>query len=210
LKSIVDIVVGIIILYFIFSGVHRGLIRQVLDVVGIIVAFICSFYLAHSFALYLESKINISYNISLILSAVILFVGVIILFHFIAHMLRKLVSMTILGPFDRIMGGLFGAIKGVLLASFVLIVITSLPVTGSFKKDLKEDRLVAFVKPVLPVLFDMVVSVGPEDLDFDKVIRSKKHLMEKSKKRIEEIKDNLDKKEKKLRETVLGTDLLQS
>jgi membrane protein required for colicin V production len=209
MKSIVEIAIGIIILYFLFSGVRRGLIRQVLAVVGIIAAFISSFYLAHHFAAFLESKINVSYNICLLLSAVILFAGTIILFNFVALGLKKLVNMTILGPFDRIMGGLFGAIKGVLLTSLILVVISSLPVSESFKKDLEEDRLVSFVKPVLPVLFDMIISIGHEELDFDKIVRSKKHLMEKNKNRIEEIKNSYDKKKKKIREKVPGTDLLQ-
>jgi len=209
MKSIVEIAIVIIIIYFLFSGVRRGLIKQVLAVVGIIAAFISSFYLAHHFAAFLESKINVSYNICLLLSAVILFAGTIILFNFVALALKKLVNMTILGPFDRIMGGLFGAIKGVLLSSLILVVISSLPVSESFKKDLEEDRLVSLVKPVLPVLFDMIISLGHEELDFDKIVRSKKHLMEKNKNRIEEIKKSYDKKKKKIREKVPGTDLLQ-
>ncbi|MDZ7860155.1 MAG: CvpA family protein [Candidatus Krumholzibacteriota bacterium] len=210
MKSLIDIVISIIIFFFLLSGIRRGLIRQVLDVVGIIAAFIGSFYLAHRLAAYLESSMELSYNISLIISAVILFVGIIILFHFISLTLKKLINMTILGPFDRIMGGLFGAIKGLLCSSLILVILFSLPINPGFKKELQKDRLISFVKPVLPVLFDAVASIGPGELDFDRITRSKNHFIEKSRKKMQEIRDNIDRKKDKINETVPGTDPLQS
>jgi len=210
LKSVIDIVIVIIIFYFLLSGIRRGLIRQILDVLGIIAAFIGSFYLAHRLAAYLESSMELSYNICLIMSAVILFIGIIILFHFISLTLKKLINMTILGSFDRIMGGLFGAIKGLLFSSLILVILFSLPINPGFKKELERDRFISFVKPVLPVLFDAVASIGPGELDFDRITRSKKHFIEKSRKKMQEIRDNIDRKKDKIKESVPGTDPVQS
>lgn len=210
MKSVIDIVIVIIIFYFLLSGIRRGLIRQILDVLGIIAAFIGSFYLAHRLAAYLESSMELSYNICLIMSAVILFIGIIILFHFISLTLKKLINMTILGSFDRIMGGLFGAIKGLLFSSLILVILFSLPINPGFKKELERDRLISFVKPVLPVLFDAVASIGPGELDFDRITRSKKHFIEKSRKKMQEIRDNIDRKKDKIKESVPGTDPVQS
>ncbi|HMA77475.1 MAG TPA: CvpA family protein [Candidatus Krumholzibacteriaceae bacterium] len=210
MKSVIDIVIVIIIFYFLLSGIRRGLIRQILDVLGIIAAFIGSFYLAHRLAAYLESSMELSYNICLIMSAVILFIGIIILFHFISLTLKKLINMTILGSFDRIMGGLFGAIKGLLFSSLILVILFSLPINPGFKKELERDRFISFVKPVLPVLFDAVASIGPGELDFDRITRSKKHFIEKSRKKMQEIRDNIDRKKDKIKESVPGTDPVQS
>lgn len=191
----VDIIIGIIVVYFLVGGVSRGLVRQVLEVVGIIAAFMCAFYLAHHLAVYLKPKWDISYNILAVISAVIIFAGVIIGFHFLGLALRKFISITLLGSFDRVMGGIFGGIKGLLLCSLLLIVLTALPIPRNFRKDLRRDPVVSYVRPLLPVLFNTFLSFT--DLSFNEVVESGDDMMEKARElrnRGREIKDKIEDK----------------
>ncbi|MBD3179692.1 MAG: hypothetical protein GF417_08835 [Candidatus Latescibacteria bacterium] len=187
----IDIAIGIIFVWFLIAGVRRGLIRQVLEVVGIIAAFICAFYLAHNLALYLKPRIEISYNIATVISAVIIFAGVIIGFHFLGLALRKFISITLLGSFDRVMGGIFGGVKGLLLCSLLLIILMALPLPENFRDRLEEDPVVAVVAPLLPVLFDTVFSTT--GTRFDDVIDSGDELMEKARDKSRKLKERGDK-----------------
>jgi membrane protein required for colicin V production len=164
------------VLFTLVSGARRGLIRQVFEVVGIIAAFIGAFFLAHLLAAYLEPRLGFSYHVSVVISAVILFVGIIIGVHFLALAASKLINMTVLGSFDKIMGGIFGAVKGILISSLLLIILFAIPLPGGVRSELKNDPVVRYVKPVLPVLFDAVMSIGSDKLDFDKVLRSRDYL----------------------------------
>jgi len=166
----VEIIIGVVVAYFLIGGVRKGLVRQVLEVVGIIAAFLCAFYLAHNLAVYMQPKIDLSYNLLLVISAAAIFAAVIIGFHYLGLAMRKFLSITLLGSFDRVMGGVFGAIKGLMLCSLLLIILLALPLPGDFRKELRDDPVVSRVRPVLPVLYDTFFSAS--DVDFDDIIDS--------------------------------------
>jgi membrane protein required for colicin V production len=192
LQIIRILVIGILVWFFIV-GLRRGLIRQVLEVVGIITAFIVSFYTAHALAEWIESRIATDYRISLVASAVLIFAGIIVLFHFIGVVLQKLFNLTILGAFDRVMGGVFGALKAMLIVSLALVIVLTLPFPEKVKTEIKEDEVTGIVYPVLPVMFDLVVTHLPGGESFEAVARlSSSETVEKAKKKAEEIQKKLE------------------
>ncbi len=198
--DIIRIITGVILLVFFVVGLKRGLVRQVFEILGLIAAFIGSFYLAHHLALYIASRIELSYRIAMLIAAIVMFTGIIILFHYAGLAMQKLFKMTVLGPFDRIMGGVFGAVKGILLVSFVLVIILSLPFRWDFQDQIRDDAFTGAIYPVLPVLFDVVISRS--GLDFNRVAGIEKigsidkvmENVEKYKEKMEEEKDELKKK----------------
>ncbi len=196
--EIIRIGIGIILLVFFIIGLKRGLIRQVLEVLGLIAAFIGSFYLAHYLAAYIDSKIDLSYRIALVIAAVLIFAGIVVLFYFLGLSLQKFFKMTILGAFDRLMGGVFGAVKGVLLISLVLVIVLSIPVDWGFQDQIREDAVTGSIYPVLPVLFDLVVSWS--GLDFDRVAQIDNiDRIEKVIKKAEDYKDAIEKETEELK-----------
>jgi membrane protein required for colicin V production len=169
---VIDIIILVILLFFMFSGIRSGFIRQILGIVGIIAAFVGAFYMAHHMSAFFEDTLELSYSLALVVSAIILFVGILIAFYFIGVVLQKLVKIASLGSFDRLGGGLFGVLKGTLLVSLLLVLTLNLPFPSNFKKELRKDPLVAAIHPVLPGLFDLFFSHSPSRLSFDKVLRT--------------------------------------
>jgi len=170
MNSAINIIIIVILAVYFISGMRRGLIRQIMDIVGIIVAFICAFYFAKYLADYLEVKFSFNYHLSLVISAVAVFIGIILIFRLIGTIFRKLADITLLSGVDTIGGGIFGAFKGVLLVSLILVVALSLPLPDDFESDLKENKLASAIYPVLPWLFDQVLKVVPGGIDFEKNI----------------------------------------
>ena len=168
---VVDIVILLILVFFFISGARRGLIRQVLDIVGIILAFIGAFYLAHYLAQYLEQSIELSYNLSLVVAAVVIFIGILIIFHALGLIFKKVAEITLFGSVDRVGGGLFGAFKGVLLVSLLLVIAFNIPLPDKVHKELRSRPLVTGIYPILPSLFDFAFTHSPSELDFDSILR---------------------------------------
>ena len=168
---VIDIIIILILVVFFISGMKRGLIRQVLDIVGIIVAFIGAFFLAHYVAEYLEYSIELTYNISLVVAAVAVFIGILLLFHALGLIFKKVAEITLFGSADRVGGGLFGAFKGVLLISLLLVIALNIPLPDKVHRELRTRPLTAGIYPVLPSLFDFAFSLSPSELDFDSIMK---------------------------------------
>lgn len=156
--DIVRIITGTVLVIFFLWGIRRGLIRQVCEVVGLVAAFVGSFYLSHQFSTYLQGKFDFSGRIAFIIAAIAIFVGVVIAFHFIGVSLQKLFKLTMLGSFDRVLGGIVGVFKGIILMSLVFVIFMSMPFQEELQKEIEDDPFTGAIYPVLPVLFDIIVS----------------------------------------------------
>lgn len=185
---VIDIIIILILVFFFISGMKRGLIRQVLDIVGIIIAFIGAFYLAHFVAGYLAESIELTYNVSLVIAAVAVFIGILLIFHALGLIFKKVAEITLLGSMDRVGGGLFGAFKGVLLVSLLLVIAFNIPLPRDVHREMRGRPLVTGIHPVLPSLFDLVLSLSPSDLDFDSMLNAgrRKDLRDAAKEKTEE------------------------
>lgn len=187
------IVILALLAWFFIIGVKRGLIRQVLEVAGIIVAFLAAFYFAHALAEWIEVKTAADYRLSLAMAALAIFIGIIIGVHFVGVGLKKLFGLTIMGVFDRVAGGLFGVLKGVLIISLVLSVMMILPVPNDVKDELREDPVMGAIYPVLPVMFDAVVSNIPGGAKFEQIARIKdSDAVKDAKRKIDNIKEDFE------------------
>jgi len=184
---VIDIVILVILVFFFVSGMKRGLIRQVLDILGIIIAFIGAFYLARYLAAYFQQSIELNYSVSLVIAAVVIFIGILLLFHALGLLFQKVAEITIFGSVDRVGGGLFGAFKGVLLVSLLLVVALNIPLPEKTHRELRTRPLSSMIYPVLPSLFDLVFSHSPSRIDFDSIM---------SPRRGKEALDALDEKKK--------------
>lgn len=167
----VRIIIAVVLAIFLIAGLRRGLIRQVLEVIGIIAAFITAFYFAHALATWIAGRVDLNYSVTLTVAALLIFAGIITVFHALGLALRKFFNMTILGLFDRIAGGVFGLVKGLLLISLVLVIILTLPFPASVKQPILEDSVTASIYPLLPVIFDLVVTRVPGGDRFESIAR---------------------------------------
>jgi len=197
--EIFRIVVLAVLAWFLIVGIKKGLIQQVLEVAGIVVAFLAAFYFAHAFAAWIEERTTADYRLSLALAALAIFIGIIIVVHFVGLGLKKLFGLTIMGVFDRVAGGLFGLLKGVLVVSLVLSLIMILPVPDHMKDDLRKDPVTGALYPVLPVLFDTVVSSIPGGMEFEQIARIKdSEAIRDAKKKIDNIKEDFETSKERL------------
>jgi membrane protein required for colicin V production len=168
---IVRIIIAVVLAGFLIAGLRRGLIRQVLEVVGLILAFVMAFYFAQALAAWIAGQADVGYNIALIIAAVVIFVGIIVFFHWIGILMQKFFKMTILGLFDHVAGAVFGLVKGLLLISLVLVIILAAPFPKDVQEQILEDPVTASIYPVLPVMYDLIVTHLPGGESFEKIAR---------------------------------------
>jgi membrane protein required for colicin V production len=146
------IALGILLLSAVL-GLMRGLTREVLSLLSWFVAF----YAAKSFAPLLAPLLPgldapaLSHAVAL----VVIFVAVLIAASLLAAVAGGLVKVAGMGPYDSVLGGLFGAARGglILLMLTVLAGLTALPKTKVWQASLIHGHLEQAankIKPWLP------------------------------------------------------------
>lgn len=126
--TVIDIAVLVIVGISILLGVLRGLVREVLSLVAWVAAFLVANLLAPETAKLLPQAMA-GEEIRLLLSFVGVFIVVLIGLSVVAILASKLIKVVGLGPADRVVGGVFGLARGVLVVMILVLLagLTALP-----------------------------------------------------------------------------------
>lgn len=138
-------------------GLWRGLVFEVLSLLGWIAAFFIAQWFAPEVANWLPLS-TASPPVRFAAAFVLTFVGAVFLAGLIAALLKKLVTAVGLRPVDRVLGALFGVVRGVvlLLAATLAIEMTPLHTSSWWQESRGAPWLSAALqglKPALPAQF---------------------------------------------------------
>ena len=138
-------------------GMWRGIVQEVLSLAGWVAAFYVSQMYAPLAAAWLPME-GSSQMLRYAAGFVVVFVAVLVATVLVSWVVKKLVSAVGLGPLDRLLGSLFGLMRGVviLLAVTVFVGMTPMRETDGWKKAQGAQWLQQFLhvlKPVLPADF---------------------------------------------------------
>lgn len=155
-----DIIIAIVLFLFALKGLRKGIIIEVVTLlafgVGIYGAMRFSDFTAERLVEYVEVNPKYLNTIAFVLTFVLLVIAV----NLIGRAVSNLVKALNLGFFDKLGGFLFGAAKGVLLCSVMLMVLINLNWAGFLKGEAKkESKLYPYVEQAVPYIykgFDLV------------------------------------------------------
>jgi membrane protein required for colicin V production len=138
-------------------GLWRGIVQEVLSLAGWVAAFYVSQMYAPMAAAWLPME-GSSQMLRYAAGFVVVFIAVLVATVLVSWIVKKLVSAVGLGPLDRLLGSLFGLMRGVviLLAVTVLVGMTPMRDTEAWKQAQGTQWLQQFLhvlKPVLPADF---------------------------------------------------------
>ncbi len=95
-------------------GVLRGLVKEVMSLLGWVLAGWTALQFSTSFAVFLENFVSHD-GLRYALAFVSLFIGVLVLSMLVNHLVVKLVHLSGLKGIDRTLGALFGTLRGGLI-----------------------------------------------------------------------------------------------
>ncbi|TWI71673.1 membrane protein required for colicin V production [Desulfobotulus alkaliphilus] len=173
-----DIAILCIVGFCLIRGIFRGLIREVSSIIGVL----AGFYAAYTYYPMLTEMISrwfADLELAKMLAFLAIFLGIFILVALLGSLIRMVLSVVFLGWVDRLAGGGFGFVKGVLIVSVVLVALASfLPKENSL---LPESRLA----PNVLVVSEGLAALVPEDMKkqfYEKAGSLKKVWQEREKK----------------------------
>ncbi len=130
-----DILVSIIFGFCLIRGIFRGLVKELSSIIGVITGYYAAYSYYPHVAKFLSKWISVV-DYSRLIGFLVIFIGVFLIISILGVIIKYLMSIAFLGWTDRISGGIFGLIKGLLIASVLFIVFTTfLSKNASLVKD---------------------------------------------------------------------------
>lgn len=153
-----DMAIIIVVGYCIIRGIFRGLIREVSSIAGLAAGFYVA-YSYHDAMAPLFSKWITEPAYLKMTSFILLFCSVFLVIALAGILIRFVIKIVLLGVVDRVLGGIFGALKAVLIVSLAyILLITFLPSGGV--TVVAESKLA----PQINMIARGIVCVVPEDV----------------------------------------------
>lgn len=164
--ALFDILALCIILACIFMSMTRGVIAEVASMLAWVVSFVVARMLAEPFADIAFHSVE-PHALAIIMSFIALFFIAWFVQRFLRSLMTSIVSAMGLGGINRMLGGMFGAVKGVIIIMLgtMMASVTDLPQTDGWKHSISAPYFETLAQIVLPHLQDVLQHHNKQDTD---------------------------------------------
>lgn len=161
--GVIDIVLGALILFGLIRGLMKGLFVEVASLIALIAGVYGAIHFSNFAAEFLIDKTEWNEKTINIVAFAITFVIIVLAIALAGKALTKLANFAALGVINKLLGGLFGALKIGLILSVILIVFDRMNNTIPFadEDDLETSVLYKPVKSLVPMIFPNILQ--PKD-----------------------------------------------
>lgn len=157
--AIIDIIIGALLLFGLIRGFSKGLFVEVASLVALVAGVYGAIHFSNFAAEFLENKFDLEQKYINSIAFAITFVIIVIAIALAGKALTKLANFAALGLLNKLLGGLFGALKIGLILSIILIVFDTMnkAVVFADKDDLENTVLYKPIKSLAPLIFPDIV-----------------------------------------------------
>ena len=152
-----DIVIGIILVFTLVRGIFRGLVEEISSIIGVFGGIYGAVFYYPAAAQFLKRWISDPSYVNII-GFLVIFAGIFILVGILGVLIKYLLNIASLGWFDRLCGAAFGTLKGILIASVLLLALTAFLPGGT--PLIKSSRLA----PHVAIITESLVKIIPQDM----------------------------------------------
>ena len=151
--TVFDYVVIAIVCVSVVLSVMRGFVKEVLGLVGWVAAFVAAMTLSEPFSHLMVANIP-DERVRAIVAFLGVFFATLLLMAFIAWMFSRLIKTAGLGLEDRVLGGVFGVARGLLVVMILVLLagLTNLPKQPAWTNAALSPPLEALAKTMKPWL----------------------------------------------------------
>ena len=162
--SIIDIVLGALLLFGLIRGAMKGLFVEIASLFALVLGVFGAIHFSYFVADLIEPKVDWDEKIMNIVAFATTFVIIVLAISLAGKALTKLADFAALGMLNKLLGGVFGALKIGLILSVLLIVFNKLNKTLPFmeEEELEESILYKPVKSLAPMIFPTLIKSGEE------------------------------------------------
>jgi membrane protein required for colicin V production len=172
--AFLDIILLALLLFGLVRGLTKGLFVEVASLVALIAGIYGAIHFSDFVGDFLHSKFDWSEKTLNIAAFAITFIVIVFVIALAGKALTKLADFAALGILNKILGGIFGALKIGFILSVILIVFDSINKSLPFtdEEDIENSVLYEPIKSLVPTVFPTILNKKTieeeEDLDIEK------------------------------------------
>jgi len=157
--NILDVILGALILFGLIRGLSKGLFVEVASLVALIAGVFGAIHFSDFAAQFLESRVDWNEQTINITAFAITFIIIVMVISLAGKALTKLADFAALGMLNKLLGGLFGALKIGLVLSVALMIFSTMNRTIPFldEEDKKNSVLYEHVESLAPMIFTSII-----------------------------------------------------
>ena len=162
--SVIDIIIGALILYGIVKGLFKGLFVEVTSLLALVVGIYGAVHFSKYAAQILSNNFDWSQNTTSITAFAVTFVVIVLAISLAGKALTKLADFAALGLLNKLLGALFGGTKIALIISVLLLILSTLNQTIPFvsSDEIERSLLYSPVKSLAPMILPDLMSAATE------------------------------------------------
>lgn len=155
-----DIIIAIILFLFGFKGFRKGLIIEVVTLLAFAVGIYGAMHFSDFTAEHLQEFVEVNPKYLNTIAFVLTFILLVIAVNVLGRWVTNMVKAMNLNFWNKLVGGVFGVLKGVLLCSVLLLVLNNFQLIGVVKPEVrKQSKLYPYIEKTVPYVyrgFDLV------------------------------------------------------
>ena len=165
--NVLDIVLGSLLLFGLIRGLMKGLFVEVASIVALILGIYGAIHFSDFAGSFLENRVDWDEKYINITAFAITFIVIIVVIALAGKALTKLADFASLGILNKLLGGVFGALKIGLILSVVLIIFNKMNSNIPLIEDheLEDSMLYKPVKSLAPIIFPSIIDSEESDSD---------------------------------------------
>jgi len=160
-----DIIITALLLFGFIRGLFKGLFIEVASLVGLIAGIYGSIHFSHFIKDFLITQVSWEEKYITIISFAITFIIIVLVITLIGKLFTKIADFASLGILNKLLGGIFGALKIGLLLSVILLIFSKLNNKIPFISNEQQENAVLYnpLKNLAPAIFPEFVKVEEDD-----------------------------------------------
>lgn len=157
--NIFDIIIAVLLLFGFVRGILKGLFVEVASLVALITGVYGAMHFSYFISDWLASSVSWDEKYISLTAFAGTFIVIIIVISLLGKVLTKVADFASLGILNKILGGVFGALKIGLILSVAFIFFGKMNDTIPFvtKENLAESILYSPVKKIAPMIFPSII-----------------------------------------------------
>lgn len=153
--NVIDIILAALLLFGFVRGFLKGFFVEIASLIALVAGVYGAMHFSYFLGDWLHEKVSWSAKYISLTAFAGTFIGIVVVISLAGKILTKIADFAMLGIINKILGGVFGALKIAVIVSVLLTFFSRINNTIPFveKETIEKSVLFKPVKDIIPILF---------------------------------------------------------